>query len=52
MKQLQGTIRERMPADGPDWARFLLSMPERLVRSAAALAAGMAKEIGRKVKKR
>jgi len=35
-----------MPADGPDWARFLLSMPERLVRSAAALAAGMAKEIG------
>ncbi len=46
MKQLQVTIRERMGADEPGLGGFLLSLPERVVRSAAALAAGLAREIG------
>src|ERR1051326_623958 len=46
MKQLQGTIRERMAGEDTGTGDFLLSLPERVVRSAAALSAGLAKEIG------
>jgi hypothetical protein len=46
MKQLQVTIRESMDIEGTRLGGFLLSLPERVVRSAAALAAGLAREIG------
>jgi hypothetical protein len=45
-EQLQVTIRESMSAAGKSWAAFVLSLPERVVRSATALAAGLAREIG------
>jgi len=35
-----------MENQATEWGRYLLSLPERVVRSAAALAAGLAKEIG------
>jgi hypothetical protein len=35
-----------MEAEDTDWGTFLLSLPERVVRSAAALSAGLAREIG------
>jgi hypothetical protein len=46
MKQLQGNIRESMDVEKTSLGGFLLSLPERVVRSAAALAAGLAREIG------
>ena len=38
--------RSEPPAASPGLGRFLLSLPERVVRSAAALSAGLAREIG------
>jgi hypothetical protein len=46
MKQFQVTIRVRMDSSGSTLGVFLLSLPERVVRSAAAVAAGLAREIG------
>jgi hypothetical protein len=46
MKQLQVTIRVRMDDGRSKLGVFLLSLPERVVRSAAAMAAGLAREIG------
>jgi len=45
-KQLQVTIRESMGIDGTRLGGFLLSLPERVVRAAAGMAAGLAREIG------
>ena len=49
MKQLQVTIRMRMGDGKSKFGVFLLSLPERVVRSAAAMAAGLAREIGNAV---
>jgi hypothetical protein len=46
MKQLQVTIRVSMDGGRSKLGVFLLSLPERVVRSAAAMAAGLAREIG------